>query len=121
MECRRPVGIHKNSFVAVRQPPSQNGVRDSKTPREPALTCTVSAFTFDGMATSSSPIPSPDGPASFRLSESGPDYGRLAQPLTDSERAASRKRLDQMHPGNRFRLMAGLPLLPESPPETTSH
>jgi hypothetical protein len=67
-----------------------------------------------------SQIPSPEGPPSSTVNESPPDYGRLAPALTDSERAASRKRLDQMHPGNRFRLMAGLPLLPEPPANSTS-
>ena len=38
---------------------------------------------------------------------------QLAKPLTDSERRASRQALNQLHPGNRFRLMAGLSLLPE--------
>jgi hypothetical protein len=37
------------------------------------------------------------------------------QPLTDAERAASWLQLSRMHPGNRFRLMAGLPLLPDEP------
>jgi len=40
---------------------------------------------------------------------------QLAKPLSESERLASRKALNQLHPGNRFRLMAGLPLLPETP------
>jgi hypothetical protein len=53
------------------------------------------------------------------VNESPPESDRLAPALTDSERAASRKRLDQMHPGNRFRLMAGLPLLPEQPASST--
>lgn len=46
---------------------------------------------------------------------------QLALPLTDSERAASRKQLDRVHPGNRFRLMAGLPMLPEGPSSGESH
>lgn len=32
------------------------------------------------------------------------------------ERARSRKELEQIHPGNRLRLMAGLPLLPDDLP-----
>ncbi len=32
----------------------------------------------------------------------------------DIERAENRRKLRHMHPGNRFRLMVGLPLLPES-------
>lgn len=38
---------------------------------------------------------------------------QLAKPLADSERRLSRKALNQLHPGNRFRLMAGLSMLPE--------
>ena len=40
---------------------------------------------------------------------------QLAKPLTESEHRASRQALNQLHPGNRFRLMAGLPMLPETP------
>jgi hypothetical protein len=40
---------------------------------------------------------------------------QLAKPLTESERRASRQALNQLHPGNRFRLMAGLSMLPENP------
>jgi hypothetical protein len=40
---------------------------------------------------------------------------QLAKPPTESERLASRLALNQLHPGNRFRLMAGLSLLPETP------
>lgn len=38
--------------------------------------------------------------------------------LTQEQRA-SRRVLDAMHPGNRFRLMAGMPLLPEVKIEAT--
>lgn len=38
---------------------------------------------------------------------------QIAKPLTESERLASRKALNQLHPGNRFRLMFGQPLLPQ--------
>lgn len=38
---------------------------------------------------------------------------RLAQPPTEAERAASRKAIDALHPGNRFRLMFGQPLFPQ--------
>ncbi len=38
---------------------------------------------------------------------------QLALPLTDNERKASRKQLEMLHPGNRFRLMFGQPLLPQ--------
>ena len=38
---------------------------------------------------------------------------QLAKPLTESERLASRQAINQLHPGNRFRLMAGLSMLPE--------
>lgn len=61
-----------------------------------------------------SPILSSDRTASSVLRESPPELERLAPALTDNERAASRRRLKHMHPGNRLRLMAGLPLLPES-------
>jgi hypothetical protein len=40
---------------------------------------------------------------------------QLALPLSEQERKASRKQLDKLHPGNRFRLMFGQPLLPEDP------
>lgn len=36
-------------------------------------------------------------------------------PSIEIERVESRKQLDQLHPGNRFRLMAGMSLLPERP------
>lgn len=38
---------------------------------------------------------------------------QLATPLTESERAESWKQLSELHPGNRLRLMFGLPLLDE--------
>ena len=38
---------------------------------------------------------------------------QLAKPLLESERLASRKALNQLHPGNRFRLMFGQSLLPQ--------
>jgi hypothetical protein len=38
---------------------------------------------------------------------------QLALPLSEQELKASRKQLDKLHPGNRFRLMFGQPLLPE--------
>ncbi|MCA1963648.1 MAG: hypothetical protein LDL31_06860 [Prosthecobacter sp.] len=45
---------------------------------------------------------------------SSPKLGdQLALPLSDQERRASRKQLDQLHPGNRLRLMFGQPLLPQ--------
>ena len=40
---------------------------------------------------------------------------QLAPPLTENERAASWKQLSSLHRGNRFRLMFGMPLLPEDP------
>ncbi|MEO5915578.1 MAG: hypothetical protein ABIS50_15195 [Luteolibacter sp.] len=46
------------------------------------------------------------------------DPDQLAQPPTDAERRANWKAIHQMHPGNRFRLMFGLPLLPEKTPES---
>lgn len=36
---------------------------------------------------------------------------------SDIKRIANRKEIDKLHPGNRFRLMAGLPLLPEDQQE----
>lgn len=39
---------------------------------------------------------------------------QLALPLTASERAESWTQLSKLHPGNRFRLMFGLPLLDEA-------
>jgi len=45
---------------------------------------------------------------------------QLVLPLTDSERGESRQYLDTLHPGNRFRLMFGMPLLPEPPQNSTS-
>jgi hypothetical protein len=44
---------------------------------------------------------------------------QLALPLTDEERAASWKQLHSLHRGNRFRLMFGLPNLPENVPNGT--
>ncbi len=74
-----------------------------------------------------------DSPARKRPSISGPDAkpasrGRssaklndqLALPLSEQERKASRKQLDKLHPGNRFRLMFGQPLLPEETGEGES-
>ncbi|GEM_PF-3965967 len=49
------------------------------------------------------------------IQDRSPDPERLAPAASDGERAATRRRLKDMHPGNRFRLMAGLPLLPDSP------
>ena len=65
------------------------------------------------METTYSPILSSETTASSVLRESPPELERLAPALTDDERAASRRRLKHMHPGNRLRLLAGLPLLPE--------
>ena len=58
-------------------------------------------------------LPSPARP----LAEAN---AQLALPLTEGERVASRKQLDQLHPGNRFRLMFGQPLLPQEPESGTS-
>jgi hypothetical protein len=44
---------------------------------------------------------------------SAEEFEQMALPLSDSERKASRRQLDQLHPGNRFRLMFGQPLLPQ--------
>ena len=41
------------------------------------------------------------------------DPHRLAIPPTDAERTANHRALSKMHVGNRFRLMFGMPLLPE--------
>jgi hypothetical protein len=40
---------------------------------------------------------------------------RLVHAPTENERAASLREVRKLHPGNRFRLMAGLPLLPDEP------
>lgn len=40
----------------------------------------------------------------------------IVLPLSDEERAANWKALQKMHVGNRFRLMFGMPLLPEPEP-----
>lgn len=42
---------------------------------------------------------------------------RLAHPPSEQERRESNSYLASLHPGNRFRLMMGMPLLPE--PEKT--
>ncbi len=39
----------------------------------------------------------------------------LELPMSFEERKADRKRLDQLHPGNRFRLMFGQTLLRQYP------
>jgi len=41
---------------------------------------------------------------------------QLAIPKSDSERREERRSFQQLHPGNRFRLMAGLSMLPEKEP-----
>jgi hypothetical protein len=64
----------------------------------------------------SAPGGKPPSPA--RLSAEA--NAQLALPLTEGERTASRKQLDQLHPGNRFRLMFGQPLLPQEPESETS-
>jgi hypothetical protein len=46
---------------------------------------------------------------------------QLALPLSEQERKASRNQLDKLHPGNRFRLMFGQPLLPEEPEGGAAH
>lgn len=38
---------------------------------------------------------------------------RMAQPMTDEQRKADRIEVQKLHPGNRFRLMFGQPLLPQ--------
>ena len=47
--------------------------------------------------------------------------GMLALGSIDSARVESRRQLAKLHPGNRFRLMFGLPLLPEEPESEASH
>lgn len=39
---------------------------------------------------------------------------QIAKPMTDEQRRADRIELDKLHPGNRFRLMFGQPLLPQN-------
>lgn len=52
---------------------------------------------------------------SFMLESSPDQTSRLVLNSIDSGRAQSRKRLETMHPANRFRLMFGLTPLPEEP------
>jgi len=56
---------------------------------------------------------------------SGPEGQFLHESLLTSRydlaRAESRRKLRDMHPGNRLRLMAGLPLLPEPEREQGVH
>jgi hypothetical protein len=67
------------------------------------------------ISTSEQGSPPPFTEASYQsLSE------QLVLPLTDSARAASRQYLDKLHPGNRFRLMFGMPLLPQELPNGIS-
>jgi hypothetical protein len=40
---------------------------------------------------------------------------QLAKPPSESELRRVRREVLQLHPGNRFRLMAGLSMLPENP------
>lgn len=40
---------------------------------------------------------------------------RLAQPISDNERASNSQILGLLHPGNRFRLMFGQPFLEDDP------
>ena len=44
------------------------------------------------------------------------DNHHLAPPKSESELRDERRGLQQLHPGNRFRLMAGLSMLPEKSP-----
>ncbi len=55
-----------------------------------------------------------DARLEFQTKTSATEFEQLALPLTDNERVASRRQLDKLHPGNRFRLMFGQPLLPET-------
>ena len=56
-----------------------------------------------------------EGQLSFMAPTSPKPVEPPVPPSTEIERAESRKQLDQLHPGNRFRLMAGMSLLPERP------
>lgn len=47
------------------------------------------------------------------MPEPGTMTDQLAIPPSDSERAESARQIQNMHPGNRFRLMRGLILLPD--------
>jgi hypothetical protein len=62
----------------------------------------------------SSSTTGPGGPLVSRGRKSSQPVEQLALPLTDAERADSRRQLAKLHPGNRFRLMFGQPLLQES-------
>ena len=54
------------------------------------------------------------GPPPSAAQLSRPSSDQLALPLTANERAASRKQLDKLTVGNRFRMMYGMPILPEA-------
>jgi hypothetical protein len=45
---------------------------------------------------------------------------QLATPKSESERREERRSFRQLHPGNRFRLMAGLSMLPETEPQSVN-
>jgi len=63
----------------------------------------------------------PNGPRQSITGVPVPLSEQLALPLTESEQMESWKQLSALHPGNRFRLMFGMPLLPQSPPNGKSH
>jgi hypothetical protein len=69
-------------------------------------------------STSTSPTA---GQSSGRGRASPKQGDQLALPLSDQERKASRKQLDQLHPGNRLRLMFGQPLLPQDKTEESAN
>ena len=73
-------------------------------------------------------IPQPNFPSTFgqggqpasTFPSPPPTSEQLAQPLTENERGQSWKQISSLHPGNRFRLMFGRSLLPESPESARS-
>lgn len=51
------------------------------------------------------------------MTDEDPYASEEAQQKLREDRAANRRELEKIHPGNRLRLMAGLPLLPEEKDE----
>ena len=99
-------------YTCPPQPPGLSGLQTSPasfhhpTPKPPWM----SSPSDNSKSTSSPASPLPSADLSFQLSSEP-----LVQPLTESARVASWKQLSSLHPGNRFRLMYAMPLLPEGP------
>jgi hypothetical protein len=65
------------------------------------------------MDSNSNLISEQDSPQQSGATPCLPGSDQLALPLTATERAASWRQVNKLHPANRFRLMFGQPLLPE--------